>query len=62
MIIGHLLGVARPIGSFTMFGQRVGTYWLPGNMDGRVLSRAENLERARDRYSYVSRPRKHGCD
>jgi Kef-type K+ transport system membrane component KefB len=31
MMIGpHLLGLAQPIGGFTMFGQRVGTYALLG--------------------------------
>ena len=31
MIVGpHLLGLARPIGQFTMFGERVGTYTLLG--------------------------------
>ena len=31
MIVGpHLLGLARPVGRFTMFGERVGTYTLLG--------------------------------
>lgn len=31
MIVGpHLLGLARPIGQFTMFGERVGTCTLLG--------------------------------
>lgn len=31
MIVGpHLLGLARPVGRFTMLGERVGTYTLLG--------------------------------
>jgi hypothetical protein len=45
MIVGpHLLGLVRPIGRFTMFVERIGTYTLLGDGRPRLVGREQPLE------------------